>query len=159
MRRRWYAILGASCTAVAVGVAALVVLVSSGTSQAAPTKAEYFRKVVAICRFYGPKLDKIAPPVDISIPSEIITAVTKVLPLLRAESADVRRLEPPRELRAKLSRWTQLNDSSISKLVVVPRAARQKNLQAVQTAYVQFVVIGAKAQHLGKSIGFPSPPC
>jgi len=38
-------------------------------------------------------------------------------------------------------------------------AAKAKNLQGVQVAYVQYVVIGAKAQHLGKSIGFPSPPC
>jgi hypothetical protein len=159
MTTRWFVAVASAGLLVAGGVAAAVVLLFSSNSAAAPTKAEYFQQVAAICRKYGPKLDKIKPPVDISIPSEIITAVTKVLPLLRAESDEVSRLAPPRELRAKLARWSRLNDSSLSKLLVVLPAARQKNLQAVQTAYVQFVVIGAKAQHLGKSIGFPSPPC
>jgi len=41
----------------------------------------------------------------------------------------------------------------------VSRAARATNLTGIQVAYVQFIVTGAKAQKLGKAIGFPSPPC
>ena len=64
--------LGVVCAAVSAAVAVAVVLVfSSGTSQAAPTKSQYFARVAAICRFYGPKLDKIPPPIDVTIPSEI----------------------------------------------------------------------------------------
>jgi len=159
MNNRWYAFLGAACALLAAGTASAVVLVSSGTSQAAPTKSQYFARVAAICRTYGPKLDKIPPPIDITIPSEITASVTKVAPILREESAALRRLKPPRELRAKLARWTKLNDESIAKLGDALKAAKQVNLRGIQVAYVSFVVIGAKAQHLGHEIGFPSPPC
>jgi len=160
MSRRWYAALGTVCTLVAVAIATGVVLVfGSGSSTAAPTKAEYFSKVAAICRKYGPKLDKIPPPIDVSIPSELWTSAEKVLPILRAEADAVRRLAPPKELRAKLTRWIKLNDQSIAKLAATLPAAREKNFQAVQTNYVAFIIKGAKAQHLGKSIGFPRPPC
>ena len=66
MNRRWYAILGGTFTLVAAGIATAIVLTFSGTSEAAPTKSQYFARVAAICRLYGPKLDKIPPPVDIS---------------------------------------------------------------------------------------------
>jgi hypothetical protein len=159
MQRRWYAILGAVCAFVAAGVAATVVLVSSGPSEAAPTKSQYFARVAAICRTYGPKLDKVPPPIDVTIPSEITASVTKVEPLLRAEAEAVRRLKPPRELRSQLARWNRLNEESIGKLAVALRAAKKIDLRGIQVAYVQFVVTGAKAQQLGHKIGFPSPPC
>jgi hypothetical protein len=159
MHRRWYAILGAACAVVAAVVAAGVVLVSSGNSQAAPTKSQYFARVAAICRIYGPKLDKIPPPIDVTIPSEITESVRKVEPVLRAEAAAVRRLKPPRELKVQLARWNTLNERSIAKLGDALRAARKVDLRGIQVAYVSFVVMGAKAQKLGHQIGFPSPPC
>ena len=160
MSRRWYAVLGAACALIAGGSAAVLVLVFSGSSaSAAPTKQQYFAQVAAICRKYGPKLDKIPPPIDVSIPSELWVSAGKALPVLRDEADAVRRLVPPRELRSKLGRWTRLNDDSISQLAETLKAAKELNLTAVQVAYVSFVVRGAKAQHLGKSIGFPSPPC
>jgi hypothetical protein len=146
--------------ALSAAIAAAVVLgFGSGTSKAAPTKSEYFARVAAICRVYGPKLDKIPPPIDVSIPSEIIESVRKVEPVLRAEAGAVRRLEPPRELRARLARWNTLNERSIGKLREALRAAEKTDLRGIQVAYVAFVVTGAKAQKLGRAIGFPSPPC
>jgi len=160
MGRRSYLVFGAICLLLAAAVAAGVVLAFvSGSSEAAPTKAQYFARVAAICRKYGPKLDKVPPPIDVSIPSELWESAEKVLPILRAEADDVRRLVPPRELRDKLARWIKLNDQSIAKLAATLPAAKEKNFQRVQTDYVGFVVTGAKAQRVGKSIGFPSPPC
>jgi hypothetical protein len=152
--------LGAACVALAAVIAAvIVVLVGTGTSQAAPTKSEYFARVAAICRFYGPKLDKIPPPYDVTIPALITRSVRKVEPLLRAEAEAMRRLKPPRELQAKLKRWNELNQQSIAKLGEALRAAKNVDLRGIQVAYVTFVVTGAKAQKLGHAIGFPSPPC
>jgi hypothetical protein len=160
MNRRWYAFLGVACALVAGGIAGGFVLAFNGSSAAAaPTKEQYFARVAAICRTYGPKLDKIPPPIDVTIPSEITASVLKVEPILRAESAAVRRLKPPRELRAKLARWSKLNDQSIAQLGKALRAAKNVDLRGIQVAYVTFVVTGAKAQHLGHAIGFPSPPC
>ena len=94
-------------------------------------------------------------------PSEITESVSKVEPILRAEAKAMRKLKAPRELRAKLERWNELNQQSIAKLGDALRAskARIMDLRGIQVAYVSFVVIGAKAQKLGHAIGFPSPPC
>jgi len=152
--------VGLACAAVAVAVAAAIVLVANtGSSKAAPTRAEYLSRVAAICRFYGPKLDKVPPPIDVTIPSEITESVRKVEPILRAEAEAVRRLEPPRELRAQLAQWNELNQRSIAKLGEALRAAKKIDLRGIQVAYVEFIVTGAKAQKLGHEIGFPSPPC
>jgi hypothetical protein len=158
--RRSYLRWGAACAVVSAAIAvALALAFGTSRSEAAPTKSEYFARVAAICRFYGPKLDKIPPPYDVTIPALITRSVTKVEPLLRAEAAAVRRLKPPRELRAQLARWTKLNGQSIAKLGEALRAAKKIDLRGIQVAYVEFVVIGAKAQKLGHEIGFPSPPC
>ena len=152
--------MGLACGALAVAVAVAVVLIANtGSSKAAPTKAEYLSRVAAICRLYGPKLDKVPPPIDVTIPSEITESVRKVEPILRAEAEAVRRLEPPRELRAQLARWNDLNQRSIAKLGEALRAAEKTDLRGIQVAYVAFVVTGAKAQKIGHAIGFPSPPC
>jgi hypothetical protein len=158
--RRSYLKLGAVCAALAVAVALAVVLVANtGSSKAPPTRAEYLSNVAAICREYGPRLDKIPPPIDVTIPSEITESVRKVEPILRAEAEAVRRLEAPRELRKQVAQWNELNRRSIAKLRVALRAADKTDLRGIQVAYVEFVVTGAKAQKLGHAIGFPSPPC
>jgi len=142
--------------AIAVGI---VLVAHRASSKTAPTRAEYLGNVAAICREYGPKLDKIPPPIDVTIPSEITESVRKVEPILRAEAEAVRRLEPPRELREQIAQWNELNRRSIAKLAVALRAAEKTDLRGIQVAYVEFVVTGAKAQKLGHAIGFPSPPC
>jgi hypothetical protein len=157
--RRWYLGLGSACAIVAAAVAGLVLAFGTESSQAGPTKVEYFARIAAICRLYGPKLDKIPPPYDITIPALITRSVRKVEPILRAEAEAVRRLDPPRELRAQLARWNELNRRSIAKLGQALRAAKRTDLRGIQVAYVEFIVTGAKAQKLGKAIGFPSPPC
>ena len=157
--RRWYLGLGAACAVLAAAAAALVLVFATESSRAAPTKAEYFARIAAICRLYGPKLDKIPPPYDITIPALITRSVRKVEPILRAEAEAVRRLDPPRELRAQLARWNELNRRSVAKLGEALRAAKRIDLRGIQVAYVEFIVTGAKAQKLGKAIGFPSPPC
>jgi hypothetical protein len=152
--------VGLACAALAIAVAVAIVLIANtGSSKAAPTRAEYLSRVAAICREYGPKLDKIPPPYDVTIPALITRSVRKVEPILRAEAEAVRRLKPPRELRAQLKEWNELNERSIAKLGEALRAAKKTDLRGIQVAYVEFVVTGAKAQKLGHAIGFPSPPC
>src|SRR3954447_23624693 len=63
-KRRSYLRLGAACAVLSAAIAVgLVLAFASGTSEAAPTKSQYFARVAAICRIYGPKLDKIPPPI------------------------------------------------------------------------------------------------
>jgi hypothetical protein len=157
--RRWYLGLGAACALLAGVVAAGFVLAFSGSSEAAPTKAQYFARVAAICRIYGPKLDKVPPPSDIAIPGVVVTSVEQALPIVQAEARAVRAIRPPHELRKQLARWFELNDRAIAKLGEALRAGRQPNIPVMGVAYVQFLKAGTAAEHVGRAIGFPRPPC
>ncbi|HEX3453165.1 MAG TPA: hypothetical protein VHS03_00955 [Gaiellaceae bacterium] len=151
--------LGAACAVVAGGTAVAIVLAVGSPAEAAPTKAEYLAKVAAICRVYGPRLDRVPPPGDIAIPGEIVTSVEKALPILVAESRAVHGLRSPAELKAKLERWHELNDSALDELKRALRLAREPDLGGMGVAYVRYVLTGAKAEKVGKAIGFPRPPC
>lgn len=158
MNRHWYAFLGAACALVAGGIAAGVVLTFSGTSAAAPTKKQYFARVAAICRVYGPKLDRIVPA-DIAEPANVIETMKRALPLIKGETDAVRHLTPPKALRAKLAEWLGLHEHRIAKLEEAMRAAKKLDLRTMSVAYVDFILKGPKAAKLGGEIGIPSPPC
>ncbi len=160
LSRRWYLVLGAACALVAAGLAVVViVVVFPGESEAAPTKAQYLARVAAICRVYGPQLDRVAPPTDIAVPGEVASSVEKALPILEAESSAVRSLRSPEELKAQLAGWHALNERSLAKLATALRAARLPDLSTMGVAYVGYLVDGQKAEKLGRAIGFPRPPC
>jgi hypothetical protein len=156
--RRRYAFLGATCALIAAGIAAGVVLTFSGTSQAAPTKKQYFARVAAICRVYGPQLDRIVPA-DIAEPANVIETMKQAYPLLKGETNAVRALRAPVELRAKLRRWLDLHDRRLAKLEDALRAARKLDLRTMSVAYTAFTLDGPKAASLGAEIGIPHPPC
>jgi hypothetical protein len=157
-RRRSLA-LGAACALIAAAVAAAIVVAFPGRSEAAPTKAQFLARVAAICRVYGPRLDRVPPPGDIAVPGEVATSVAQALPILEAESKELRALRSPAELRARLARWHALNDRSLAELAVALRAAREPNLSTMGVAYVRFLLDGSKAEKVGRTIGFPRPPC
>jgi hypothetical protein len=156
--RRWYLLVGAGCALVVIAVVAGLVLAFSGTSQAAPTPAEYFARVAAICRVYGPKLDNV-PPADIAEPGNVIESVSRALPLIKAETGAVRALKQPKSLHTQLAQWFELHDRSIARLEAALRAARKQDLRALIVAYGQFILQGPKTERLGAAIGIPHPPC
>jgi hypothetical protein len=158
MLRRRRGLLGAACAVLAAGIAAAVILVSSGSSSAAPTRAQYLARVAAICRVFGPKLDLIRPP-DVAEPANVIAAVTRVLPLVRAQLRRVRSLERPPELRGRLTRWFALQDRRVGMLETALGAARRQDFRALSVAYVDFVLAGPETARLGSAIGIPHPPC
>ena len=141
------------------GIAAGVVLVLGGNSSAAPTKKQYFARVAAICRLYGSKLDRIAPPADIAAPGEIVTAVGKALPILRAQTRAMRALRAPTALRGRVARWLALNDRVVARLDDALRAGRLRDIGAMGTAFIRYREAGLAARRLGAQIGFPRPPC
>lgn len=151
-------LLGAACAFVTVGVAAALVLVFSASSRAEPTQAQYLAQVAAICRVYGPELDRIRPP-DVAEPANVIAALVRVLPLVRAQEREVRALEAPPELHAKLARWFDRQDRRIGMLQTALRAARRQDFRALSVAYVDFILAGPETARLGSAIGIPHPPC
>ena len=155
---RRYVLPGAGCVLVAGVVAATVVLIWGGNSQAAPTRSEYFAEVAQICRKYGPRLDAIAPA-DVAEPANVLDAVKRALPLVRAQTNEVRALRAPKELRPALARWFALHDRRIARLEEAVRAGERLDLRALGWAYVQFELLGPPTARLGSAIGMPHPPC
>ena len=153
--RRFYAVVAVGCVLVAVAVASVVVLAFSGTSKAAPTKAEYFAKVARVCRLYAPKLDRI-PEADIAEPGNIIQDVSLALPLVKGELEAVRAIPQPKELRPRLQQWFAVHDQGIADLEAALRAGRRVDLRTLIVAYGRFIVQGPKARQLGAEMGIPS---
>ena len=156
--RRRHVLFGVSCAAMTATVATVLVLVFSGDSKAAPTKAQYLAQVAAICRTYGPQLDKIRPP-DVAEPANVIAAIRLVLPLVKAQEREVRALRAPTELRARLARWFDLHDRRLGMLEEAVRAAGRQDYRAMSVAYVDFILAGPETARLGSAIGIPHPPC
>jgi hypothetical protein len=154
-RRRIVAIAAAAATA---GVVAAVILATTGSSHARTTRAQYLAAVAAVCRIYGPRLDRIRPP-DVAEPANVIVAVDRVLPLVNAQLRRVEALEPPDALRAKVSRWLTLQQRRLRILEKAQAAGRRQDFRTMSVAYVDFLLAGRETGGLGKAIGIPHPPC
>jgi hypothetical protein len=158
LRRRRHALLAVTCALVVAGALAAVFLFRGADSSAETTQAQYFARIAAICRIYGPRLDKIRPP-DVAEPANVIAAVSAALPLITAQERRVRALEPPPELRARIRRWLALEARRRGKLEQALRAARRQDFLALGMAYVDFALAGPETARLGSAIGIPHPPC
>ena len=151
-------LLGAASAAVMVAVAVVAVLVLTSSSRAGPTRAQYLAAVAAVCRVYGPKLDRIRPP-DVAEPANVIAAVDRVLPLVKAQLRRVKALEPPDELRARVARWLTRQERRLEMLEQAQAAGRRQDFRALSIAYVDFLLAGGETGRLGRAIGIPHPPC
>jgi hypothetical protein len=156
--RRRRTIVGVAAAAAAAVAVVAVLLVTTGSSRAEPTRAEYLGAVGAVCRVYGPKLDRIDPP-DVAEPANVIAAVDGVLPLLQAQLRRVRALEPPETLRPQVSRWLVLQQERLAILEKAQAAGRRQDFRTMSVAYVDFLLAGRETGSLGKAIGIPHPPC
>jgi hypothetical protein len=155
MPRQSQMLLWAACVLVAGAVAVGIVLAFTGSSQAAPTRAEYFARVAEICRVYGPRLDRISPPHDIAIPGEVAGPVRLALPLIVAETRELRALRPPRELAPQVEHWLALKDRSIATLKRTLREALIPDVRRMGPDWLRFVDQLEAAARAGGKIGFP----
>jgi hypothetical protein len=156
--RRRRTIVAIAAAALTAGAVAAVILVTTGSSHAETTRAEYLGAVGAVCRVYGPKLDRIDPP-DVAEPANVIAAVDGVLPLLQAQLRRVRALEPPDALRPQVRRWLVLQQDRLGILEKAQAAGRRQDFRTMSVAYVDFLLAGRETGNLGKTIGIPHPPC
>lgn len=147
-----------ACLAFVAAAAIAAALVWSASSRAGPTRAQYLQRVAAVCRVYGPRLDRIRPP-DVAEPANVIDAVTRALPLVRAQTRGVGALERPPELRSRIARWLALQERRVGMLERALAAARKQDFRALSVAYVDFVLAGPEVARLGSAIGVPQPPC
>lgn len=150
--------LAVASAAACVGVAATVILFVTASSRAEPTRSEYLAGIAAVCRLYGPRLDRIRPP-DVAEPANVIAAVDLVLPLVKAQLRRVRALEPPHELRPRVERWLTLHERRLGMLERAQAAGRRQDFRSLGVAYVDFALAGSETGRLAREIGIPHPPC
>jgi hypothetical protein len=157
MTRRTRLLASLAAILMAGGVAAgLVLAFGNSSSQAAPTQAEYFARVAKICGVYGPKLDQITPPQDVTIPGEVVTALTRVIPLIEAETKAVRALRLPDKIAGKIRDWLKLKDRTLAALKETLREAKAPSIAGTAAAYIQFEKLARETSKAGHEIGFPS---
>ena len=135
-----------------VAVAGAVVLVSRTLEERA-ARATYLEQVAVLCESYGQELDLIAPP-DISVPASVYDAVSRALPVLEAELADVRAIPPPRSLRRTVSRFLTLTDGAIDELRRLRAEALYRDLWSAYSALGRFEAKRDRAQRAGRDVGF-----
>jgi hypothetical protein len=152
------AVLGVTSAAVAVLAILAVLLLTTASSRAEPTRAQYLARVAEVCRVFGPRLDRIRPP-DVAEPANVIEAVNRVLPLVKAQLRRVESLEPPRELRPRVERWLVLHERRLRMLERAQAAGRRQDFRALGVAYVDFALAGSETGRLAREIGIPHPPC
>ncbi len=140
---------------VAGATTAGVVLALSGNSQAALTKEQYFARVAAICRVYGPQLDKVPPPGDIATPAEVAAPIGLALPLVVAELREVRALRPPAEIAPQIRRWLDLRQQAVETMRRTLRAALLPDIRQMGPEWLHFMDLTKQAGHIGSQIGFP----
>jgi len=154
--RRAQIVVGVVALAIAAGVAGGILLAFSGTSAAAPTKAEYFGNVAKICRSYGPKLDAVTPPQDVTIPGEVVTSLSRIIPVIRAETKAVRALPLPQKLAGEIRHWLALKDRTLAALEDALHQAEAPNIAGTAVAYIHFEQLARQTSKAGHEIGFPS---
>ena len=148
-------LLWIGCLVAAAAAAAGIVLAFGGQSKAAPSRAQYFTRIAAICRVYGPKLDGISPPHDIAIPGEVAGPVGQALPIIVAETREVRALQPPKDLAAAVEHWLRLKDRAITTLKRTLREALEPDVTRMGPDWLLFVRQADSAAKAGDAIGFP----
>jgi hypothetical protein len=157
MTRRTRLLASLAAIVVAGGVAAVLVLAfGNSSSQAAPTKAEYFRSVAKICGVYGPKLDQITPPQDVTIPGEVVTSLSRAIPIIEAETKAVRALALPHELAGRIRSWLALKDRTLAALKDALHQAEEPNIAGTAAAYIHFEQLARQTSKAGHEVGFPS---
>ena len=157
VERRFHLLVAGAGLAVAAGVAAAIVLAFAGSSKAGPTKAEYFARMAIVCRSYGARLDRIPPPIDLAIPGDVISQVSRALPVLEAQERSLRALRPPKELRARIEQWLGLLVRRNQGLAEARRSARRPDLGGMGRGWGQFFESKARASALARRIGVPNP--
>jgi hypothetical protein len=147
-------VLAAAALVVAAGIAAVVVLVATGSSGKGPSRGDYLAHVEAICQAYGKRLDKIPPPTDPASPGAVYESINAALPVLREQTSRVRALERPREFRQRLEPFFTWTDKSLDELATARKDAHDRRLFPMVQAISRFETDRNKAKVIARSVGF-----
>jgi hypothetical protein len=135
-------------------VAAGVVLAYRATHDPPMTRAQYLAAANAICEKYAKRLDKIPPPNDPAAPGAVYESIGLAMPILRAQAAEVAKLVPPRDLKARVDRFFRLSRASYEHLARAGRQAGRRELFPMVQSLSAFERDRDAARRVRGSIGF-----
>jgi hypothetical protein len=140
--------------AVAFGLAAALVVVTSSHGAKAPTRSAYLTQARAICKEFSGDLDQIPPIQDPTLLGVVLESVNAALPLLREQSYRIHALTPPTALRPQVDRFFVLTNRSIDTLASVRDAAVKMDTGDVGVLLIQFGRETEAAKRVGSQIGY-----
>jgi hypothetical protein len=155
--RRRTAVLGALVLA-AAGLGIGLWLGLSGGGESEPTRQAYLAHVSSVCRTYARRLERVPAPSQPTAYGDVISSVRRVVPLLRAQEAAMRAVEPPAALEASLGRLFALNERSVAELEVALRAAGHRNAGGVATGLVRFSSLRDRVHGAALALGIRCDP-
>ena len=153
-RRRTVLVLGIALSLIVSAVAAGVVLAYRATHDAPMTRAQYLAAANAICAKYSKVLDTIPPPNDPAAPGAVYESIGLALPVLRAQATEVRKLVPPRELKARVDHFFLLTTTSFEHLARAGRQAGRRELFPMVQSLAAFERAREAAKRARRSVGF-----
>jgi hypothetical protein len=140
--------------AVVCGLAAALVVTTTGHGAKAPTRSAYLAQARAICREFSGDLDRIPPIQDPTMLGVVVESVNAALPLLREQSYRIHALKPPAALQPSVNRFFLLTDRSIDTLASVRDAAVRMETGNVGLRLIEFGRETEAAKRVGRQIGY-----
>jgi hypothetical protein len=150
-RRRIALGAGAAGAAAALGVGLWLALAGGGKHE--PVRPTYLAEVSSVCRRYARRLERIPVPSDPAAYGDVVSSVSQVLPVLRAQETAMRAVPPPAALAARLQRLFALNRRSVAELWLALAAARRRDAGGVATGLVRFSSARDQVHGLAVAIG------
>jgi hypothetical protein len=118
-----------------------------------PSRAAYLARVSAVCRGYARRLERVPVPTEPQAYGDVLEAVGRAVPLLRAQAAAMEALEPPAGLGPGLRRLFGLDRRSIAALRTAEGAARRRDAGGVAAGLLRFSALRDRVHAAAVSLG------
>ena len=141
-----------AAAAVAAGIGSWLAL-RDGDGRRDPTPRTYLEQVSSICRGFARLLAQVPGPSDLAAYGEVVSSLSKALPLMRAQSAAMESVRAPGTLEPRLKLLFALSHASIGDLTEALAAARRRDLGAMGRGLVQSALLREREHDLAATIG------
>lgn len=150
---RWTAAFVLVAVIAVAGIAAGAWLGFHHDGRHARTRSAYLAQVSARCRAYTRRISRIGAPSDVTAYGDVVSAVSKVVPLLERQLAAMEAVDPPSDLRPGLDRLFALDRRSIAALEAALAAARRRDAGGVVKGLGAFSALGGRVHSRAVALG------
>jgi hypothetical protein len=119
------------------------------------TRADYVRRANAVCRDGAKQVAVLQIPGRADVAS-MPRAAAEVVAVQRRSLARLKRIRPPKEARAEITKWIALVDQTIDQAEVSAESQRDGDISRALTANVNGTSLDQRADELAESLGLES---